>query len=173
MEESSLYWPCLRPISTLYPMSTATSTTQRLMARLQLPAFPTVAMRVMNILESETPGFSRLGEIINTDATLTAAILRTSNSALFHHRAPIQSIDTALQLLGMDRTALLVLAQAAFQLSPDISPAIGRRWWRHNFATALYSQHLAKIENSTQQAYLPGLMHSIGQLALLKSFPRQ
>ncbi len=143
------------------------------MARLQLPAFPTVAMRVMNILESEIPGFARLGAIISTDAMLSAAILRACNSALYSHRSPIQDIDTALQILGMDSTTLLVLTHATYQLSMDVPPATSRRWWRHNFATALYAQHLTDPTAKAQHSYLPGLMHSIGQLALYRSYPSQ
>jgi len=153
-------------------MSKATPTTERLIQRLPLPSFPSVALQAMNTIESEAPALSRLSDIINTDAMLAAAVLRASNSALFHHSFPVRNIETAIQLLGMDRTTLLVLTHATWQLlSRDVPPIIGRRWWRHNFVTALFAEHLGEQCHDSQPGYLPGLMHSIGQLALYQSFP--
>ena len=156
----------------MYPMSTANSIPQTLIAGLQLPAFPSVALHVMDLISNEHPDISKLSCIINTDATLSAALLRAANSALFAHRSPVANMDRAIQLLGTDRTTLLVQTHAAWRVSPRNLPhAIAYTWWRHNISTALFSQHQSRHTPANHDSYLSGLLHSIGQIALYQLFP--
>ena len=158
----------------MYPMSTANSITQNLTADLKLPAFPSVALHVVDLISVSQPDISKLSRVINTDATLSAALLRAANSALFAHRSPVASMDRAIQLLGIDRTTLLVQTHAAWRVSPrDLPHAIAHTWWRHNLSTALFSQHQGRNTPANHDSYLCGLLHSIGQIALYKLFPVQ
>ena len=155
-------------------MSTANSITQNLITDLNLKAFPSVALHVMDLISVDQPDIPKLSRIINTDATLSAALLRAANSALFAHRSTVANMDRAIQLLGIDRTTLLVQTHAAWRVSPqDLPHAIAHTWWRHNISTALFSQHQSRHTPANHDSYLSGLLHSIGQIALYKLFPAQ
>lgn len=153
-------------------MSTANSTTQKLVDQMRLPCFPSVALRVTELISQNSNEVAKLSRVINTDAPLSAALLRSANSALFTQRTRIDTMEMAIQLLGMDRITLLVQTHAAFCLAPrDLPRKVTRHWWRHNLSTALFSQYQARHTAYNHHSYLSGLLHSIGQIALYQAFP--
>ena len=145
-----------------------------LLAVAKLPPFPTVALRLMQLIAQDTISFIQVGDLLKTDATLSVAVLRASNSPLFGARGEIKSIPLALVTLGLDRVSLLVLTTAMWRMVPGgLSPHAIRPWWRHNLATALLCKHLAGPDMVDEYCYMCGLLHSIGQLVLMSAFPTQ
>lgn len=143
-----------------------------LLAIANLPPFPSVALRLMKLIGQDTINFLQVGDLLKTDASLSAAVLRASNSPLFGARGEIKSIPLALVTLGLDRVSLLVLTTAMWRMVPGgMSSQAIRPWWRHNLATALVCKHLAGQNMVDEYCYMCGLLHSIGQLALLSGFP--
>ncbi len=145
-----------------------------LLAVAKLPPFPTVALRLMQLIAQDTISFVEVGDLLKTDATLSASVLRASNSPLFGARGEIKSIPLALVTLGLDRVSLLVLTTAMWRMVPGaLSPQSIKPWWRHNLATALWCKQLAGHDMVDEYCYMCGLLHSIGQLALMSAFPSQ
>lgn len=145
-----------------------------LLAVAKLPPFPTVALRLMKLIAQDTISFIQVGDLLKTDAGLSVAVLRASNSPLFGVRGEIKSIPLALVTLGLDRVSLLVLTTAMWHMVPGgLSPLAIKPWWRHNLATALLCKQLAGHDMVDEYCYMCGLLHSIGQLALMSAFPTQ
>jgi HD-like signal output (HDOD) protein len=138
-----------------------------------LPALPLVATKVAELLTSEPSSFQDVADLLETDAALSAEVLRLANSPLIGVRYGVTSVLQALAILGSRRVATLVmtLALSKFLKRAGRSEAM-RRLWRHNLATALAARYLAEMSHrDSSQAYYAGLFHDIGRLALLAQEP--
>jgi len=161
-------------MGTATPVTTIDERVTNLVAACKLPTFPSVALRLMQLISQDAVSFEQLGSLLRTDAALSATMLRAANSPLFGTLGEIRSIPIALLTLGMDRVGMLVLNTAMWRMVPGGRGRQSMRpWWRHNLATALLSKHLSYKNMVDEYSYMCGLMHSIGQLVLFEAFPIQ
>ena len=111
--------------------------------------------------------------MLETDAALSAEILRLANSPLTGVRYTVSSTLQALALLGSRRVATLIMTLSLSKLLRRAGKSEAmRRLWRHNLACALAARHLADAcRRDSSQAYYAGLFHEIGRLALLVQDP--
>ncbi len=151
-----------------------TDTSVRASAALKcLPPFPMVATRVAEALANPLTSFYDVAELLETDAALSAEVLRLANSALVGVRYEITNIMQALAILGSRRVATLIMTLTLSKLigSAGKSDAM-RRLWRHNLACALAARQLADLQHRDSiEAYYAGLFHEVGRLALLAQKP--
>lgn len=159
-------------------LGTPTTTTEERAANLvsacKLPTFPSVALRLMQLISQDAVSYEQLGSLLRTDAALSATLLRAANSPLFGTLGEIRSIPIALLTLGMDRVGMLILNTAMWRMVPGGRGRQAMRpWWRHNLATALLAKRLSYRNMVDEYSYMCGLMHSIGQLVLFEAFPIQ
>ena len=75
-----------------------------------IPAFPAVALRVLDLVSQDDADFGLLVREIASDATLSAQVLRLANSALFRYE--VGTIHQAVMLLGAQRVQSLVMSVA-------------------------------------------------------------
>jgi HD-like signal output (HDOD) protein len=135
-----------------------------------LPTLPAYVFELNSLLGATPVNLKRVAEVIRTDPSLTAQVIRLCNSALLGFRERVTTIEHAVILLGTERLRTLVLTcslieYAAHKLaSEDI-----QSFWQHCFLTATLSERLARgiAYPQPEQAYLAGLLHDIGALPLL------
>jgi putative nucleotidyltransferase with HDIG domain len=80
----------------------------------------------------------------------------------------------AIVVLGSDRLRCLILTTAlqSFSKAPLRSKDF-RAWWHHSLATALLSEAFAKVSRQDcPEAYMSGLLHDVGRLALILQVSR-
>ncbi len=114
---------------------------------------------------------SRLAEWIRGDPALVVRVLQAAAEA---GTAQAESIDQAIEAVGLDRLRPLLLA---LHLPParaacPIDPAA---LTHHSQAVALAAEQIARHDRigvDPAQAFLAGLLHDIGKLALLEAFPK-
>lgn len=142
----------------------------------ELPPLPQAALDAMAALRDETLGGQRCAELIGHDQALAARTLRLANSAFYGVPGRVVSLADAVQLLGR-RTlgSLLSVALLARQFDARHCPPLSfSAFWRHAMAAALASRSLAAALNVDQdQAFIGGLLHDVGRLALAARFPAQ
>lgn len=140
-----------------------------------LPPFPAVAMRVLNLLAKEDLGLKELTQQIQADPVLSSEVLTMSNSVLFGFRTEIRSILQATTLLGAQRVKGIAMTIAMkTYLTESFQLPVVLACWRHNLACALVAEELARVSMIEKDfAYLAGLLHDIGRLALGMSKPRE
>ncbi|HLG97643.1 MAG TPA: HDOD domain-containing protein [Bryobacteraceae bacterium] len=151
-----------------------TDTSLRISTALKrLPPFPLVASKVAELLTSEPTSFQAVADILETDAALSAEVLRLANCPLTGVRYSVGSIVQALGLLGSRRVATLIMTLGLSKLIRRAGKSEAmRRLWRHNLACALAARHLAEArQRDSSQAYYAGLFHDVGRLALLVQDP--
>lgn len=136
-------------------------------ALINLPPFPAVAARILQLLLQETASIKDLAALIRMDTAFSTEILTLANSALFSFRAEITSLLQASVLLGFERLKAIALTVGLRSYVRNfLTPGL-LGCWRHSLACALVSEQLAEACNiERDQAYVAGLMHDIGRLAL-------
>jgi putative nucleotidyltransferase with HDIG domain len=137
----------------------------------RLDPIPQVANKVMSILESPDSSVSELAEVIKYDPSLTANILKICNSAYFGLSREINSVQHAVNLLGMNQVADLVLMSSAAknlkkgQEGYDLKEG---ELWRYSVSSALLARDLAakKGQKDNHFVFTAALLKDIGKLVL-------
>lgn len=134
-----------------------------------LPPFPPVACKVMNMLSREHVSFREAADVMKTDPALCAEVLRLTNSAAMGKRYRVSSILEALAIIGTERLAGLLLTLSFSKLLKRCGcTTVLRRSWQHSLASALAAREFApSFDCDIEQAYLAGLFHDLGRFALL------
>jgi len=136
-----------------------------------LPPYRPVARKLMQLTTRENVPLSDLQEVLRTDAVFAADVLRLANSPMIGMRGEITSILQAVTMPGLERIKSLAttLSLRAFLIGGDPSGAL-RQSWRHNLATAILCQRLARfVHLDSDTCYTAGLLHDIGRLAFLRT----
>lgn len=137
-------------------------------ALLDLPPFPGVAIKALQLVSNNDSRLRELHYLISADPALSAALLRMANSPLYAIRSEIQSTLQATILMGFERVRALVLtiAMKSYVGSSLTVPEL-HVCWRHSLACAMIAEDLAMaIFIDKDVAYTAGLLHDVGRLAL-------
>ncbi|MGC9971102.1 MAG: HDOD domain-containing protein [Bryobacteraceae bacterium] len=139
----------------------------------RLRPFPPVAAKLLRVVAIDNVVFHQVAELIRVDAVFSAEVLRLANSPLLGCRREVVSILHAMALLGLERLKSLVLMVALRNhMAGALQDPSLLRCWRHSLASAFLCQDLgAACWLDKDQCYTAGLMHDVGRLALLASFP--
>ncbi len=145
------------------------------MAKLdRLPAMPDMPSKILGLRNNPNSTIDDLVAIIENDMSLSAQIIRYSNSAVFNNSEPVTSLkDAIFRVLGYDTVLHISLGYAlgrVFKL-PAQGPLGQENFWQHSTYSAALVQHLATAMPAEGRpkpgiAYLCGLLHDIGFLVL-------
>lgn len=152
-----------------------------------LPTLPAVAVRVLEATADEGSSAKQVVELISSDVALTTRILQLVHRADAGVRGEVNSVERAIVLLGFDAVRSAVLAVSIFQTfaQPD-----GQRpgahfsveeFWKHSVAVACCAELLADELITTygkdagvtaSEAFVCGLLHDLGKVALDAALPK-
>jgi HD-like signal output (HDOD) protein len=135
-----------------------------------LPTLPAYVFELNSLLAAAPVNFQRVVEVIRTDPSLTAQVLRLCNSAFMGFRDRVTRIKHAVMLVGTERLRTMVLTCSLVEyVGHRVSSEDIQSFWQHCFLTAALSERLARgiAYSQPEQAYLAGLLHDIGALPLL------
>ncbi|NEX21954.1 HDOD domain-containing protein [Thiorhodococcus mannitoliphagus] len=157
----------------------ATAAKARIQRLSSLPPLPRRSQELLRLLTNPELNILDLVALIEQTPALAARILGVAASPFFRSPMPVRSIsDAIIRLLGLnlvrDLSLSLILSQPF-----DVRSCRGfdvMRYWRHAMMTATFAQFLApsvQAEDapSPSEAYLGGLLHSLGLLALVHVAP--
>lgn len=140
--------------------------------RLVLPTLPEVALRVRDAVDDEQVSLREVTRIITTDAALSARLVQVANSPLIRASRKIDSVDDAVNWLGLKQVremATSMVMEQLFQATSELTDNLLRELWEHTTLVAAISHALARqcTRLSPEQALLAGLIHRIGALPVL------
>ena len=141
-----------------------------------LPSLPAVVMELLNSIDQEDIDISVLAKKVSHDQALTAKTLRLANSSLYGLQVKVTTIQQAITYLGFQTTRNLITAAAVTGCFPEglCAGFDDKAFWRHSIATAACAKVLARqIRFNQDYAFTAGLLHDIGRLVLVTSFPQQ
>ncbi|MBI9017451.1 MAG: HDOD domain-containing protein [Phycisphaerae bacterium] len=145
-----------------------------------LPTLPTVATRLLQLTVRSDTQAHQIVELIESDPSLASKIIALATSASTGVSKSSASLSKAVVLLGFDAVRNAVLSIKVFealkghaQESVDGFDWIG--FWKHSLGVACASKLLIKHIDpkvDPEEAFVCGLLHDIGKLALASSLPK-
>lgn len=132
-----------------------------------LPTLPGYVFELSALLSAAPVDLRNVCQVIRTDPSLAAQVIRLCNSAFPGSREKVSSIEHAVVLLGKERLRTLVLTCS---LVEGAGPSTGLQlFWQHSLLAATLSERSALClqYSRPEQAYLAGLLHDVGALPLL------
>jgi len=140
-----------------------------------LPVLPQVAMKVTERMQSPTATVQEVSELIRSDVGLTSKILRLANSSYYSIPGGVSDVAKALQYLGFNTIAQIVLTTSVFGSfkTGGLREFPLSQFWAHSFAVGLLAEITARnlqFKNPSD-AFIGGLMHDMGKLILLELAP--
>jgi len=144
---------------------------ERIVERVQkLPTLPAVANRITNLLNDPTCTATKISEVITTDQSLTARILRLVNSAFYSLCAEVGNVRHAVALLGFRTISQMVISIAVFDVFKEkYGTEFDRNgFWKHSIGCAVISKIIAQRSRYPKEddCFTGGLLHDIGKVVL-------
>jgi len=139
-----------------------------------LPVFHSVAVQLQQMLASRDVHLNRVMEMISEDQSLASQLLKVANSPFYAGLSEIATIKDAVIRLGAQEVANLAMMASQFELYHSGNAILNRKMqelWGHSLACATGAKWLAMKSGYTglaAESFMGGLLHDIGQLALLK-----
>lgn len=136
------------------------------------PLMTDVQVAINRSLNPNGLDLTRLKDEIRTDPQITAVLIAAANSAAQHHGTAVQTLAQALHRLGTGQSMNLILGLAlkrSAQLSDPQLADYAERYWQLSLHTAEYARTLARLLDLDQErCYCAGMLHRLGDLALLR-----
>lgn len=148
----------------------------------RLPALPAITARLLEVTSDEGGSTRELVDLIESDAALSARVLSVAGRAHLGSRA--ETVERAVVLLGFDTIRNLVIAVQVVDTLGRCEPESASRFdrdglWMHNLAVACAARSLAerfgRAAGSSvrpEEAFICGLLHDVGKIAMDACFPK-
>lgn len=154
-------------------MITREQFTARLKAK-ALPSLPLTVVALGEAVQDDRCTVDRILGILSKDPPLSAALLRLANSALYAGEGSVMDLRTAILRLGFDAVSNLGTGAAVIRTLKSGTHLDALKLWQHSVAVGLTAKGvciLAKRHGQAETAFLTGLLHDIGKIALDTCFP--
>lgn len=153
----------------------------RLHENFDLPAMPQMADQLLKLRSNADATVGELAKIIELDPSLSAQLLKWSQSPFYGFKGKIDSVECAIvRVLGFDLVLNLALGLALNRSMkvPMDGPLGLKAYWKFSIYTAaLVDQIILQMPIEKRPlrglAYLAGLLHNFGHLVLAELFPPQ
>ncbi|MBV6286729.1 response regulator [Pseudomonas aegrilactucae] len=136
------------------------------------PLLADVKQAIKRALNPEGLNLKVLEEEIRSDPQITAVLIAAANSAALHRDGAVQTLLQALNKLGTTQSMNLIMGLALKRSAKLSDPLLSRHaeyFWNLSVHTAEYAAHLARgMELDQERCYCAGLLHCLGDLALLR-----
>ncbi len=140
-----------------------------------LPTLPVVALRLGEVLHSRRSSIRDVAELLGSDPSLSAKLLRLVNSAYFGIPGGVTDIAKAIPFVGFNTIYQLVLSVSVLDTlkTPKGAAFDPRPLWLHSLAVAATARVLAEdVRHPDPGAmFTAGLLHDMGTIALAKVSP--
>ena len=142
-----------------------------------LPSLPDLYCRLMEEMRTSEGSIQRVGEIIETDLSMSAKVIQLVSSAFFGLPRRISRPSEAVMLLGLDTVKALALTLGLFSKFEEstLSFIPVKRIYEHSMKTGLLAREIAGAEGAdtgmAADAFMTGLLHDVGKLLLGHNIP--
>lgn len=149
---------------------------QELVSQIEaLTSLPTVYQRIRDTLDAPDGSVLEVARLLSADPALTTRLLRLVNSALYGYGGNIDTVERAVQILGLQQVHDLVLAMSLSAVFAGIRPDCldMNGFWRGSVMCALASRDIARRSGlpAAERMFVIGLLADIGHLAMYQTLP--
>ncbi len=139
-----------------------------------LPTLPMVASELIRILGNSTTSMGQISELMNNDQAITAKVLKIANSAYYGIRNKVDTLRTALVILGVNEITNIVIGVSLIKVFDNEAKGLfdHKSFWKHSVYTAHISRWLSKTFTIPfhGEEFTSGLIHDIGKIILDQYF---
>ncbi len=136
------------------------------------PLFADVQQAIKRALNPQGLDLRVLEEEVRSDPQITAVLIAAANSAALHREGAVQTLMQALNKLGTTQSMNLILGLAlkrSAKLSDPLLARYAEQYWNLSLRAAEYGRTLAQmLDLDLERCYCAGLLHCLGDLALLR-----
>ncbi|MDR3580035.1 MAG: HDOD domain-containing protein [Oryzomonas sp.] len=140
-----------------------------------LPVFHSVAVKLQQMLASRDFRIEEVIRLISEDQSLASQVLKVGNSSYYTGLSKVATIKDAVIRLGAQEIANLVMMASQVELYRSGNPVLDnamQRLWDHTLSCATGAKWLASKAGYSPlatEAFMGGLLHDIGKLAIIKA----
>jgi putative nucleotidyltransferase with HDIG domain len=137
-----------------------------------LKVLPMVARKLIETLSDDRCDTSSMSEIIEKDQTITARVLKISNSSLYGLRQEVISMQHAVFVLGFKTIRSLVLSISTRSLYKKFGMT-EQMMWDHSVGAAIAARMISMGLGKDMEdiAFTGGLMHDLGKVIMNNETP--
>ena len=136
----------------------------------RLPSSPQIFGKLGKLLKDPGSDMREIADLVNTDASLTARVIRISNSASYCLGNPVDSLDEAINRIGFKelfRVVGMAAVSIVFAGRNDTYGVDGQLIWENALASGIAMEQLAQLAGEeSNEAYTLGLLRSMGKLVI-------
>jgi putative nucleotidyltransferase with HDIG domain len=155
------------------------TTPEKLVRRIrEVSTLPHIVAQVIEVANNVNTSAIDLAEVVESDPTLAARVLRTVNAAAYGLRNRVTTIVKAISYLGFTevrKIAITASVSSLFREEHSQGRYDRRRLWKHLVSVGVISRLLAmrcRVENF-EEAFLAGLLHDLGIILIDQHLNRE
>jgi diguanylate cyclase (GGDEF)-like protein len=139
-----------------------------------LPSLPAIAVRIIQEIKKDTSSINELAKIISFDPALTAKILKVANSSFYALPYKVDSIEKAVNILGLEalkNIALSFVIVRGFRRSSR-DEFNHELFWKRSLTAAVSAEMItSKLEQKREDTFVTSLLMDIGVVVMYLSRP--
>ncbi|MBI4682604.1 MAG: GGDEF domain-containing protein [Nitrospirae bacterium] len=134
-----------------------------------LPSLPSIALRIIQEIKKDKASITELANIISFDPALSAKILRVANSSFYALPFKVDSIERAVNVLGMEALKNIALSFAivrGFKRNP-VDEFDHELFWKRSITSAVSAEMIAlKLNMKREDTFVTPLLMDVGVLVM-------
>lgn len=143
-----------------------------LVSTIRIPPRPSLLVEMQKELNKDDPNPRHLARIIANDVAMAASLMKLANSSFFGLRLKAQSVDHAVDLLGMRQTEMVMTGIIARQTFATQANTMRKFWDISSKRAQALSSMVKRLPVVTSDiAHTFGLFCDIGVPILIDRFP--
>jgi nitrogen-specific signal transduction histidine kinase/HD-like signal output (HDOD) protein len=145
-----------------------------------LPTLSGILLKLLEACDNDAAPLAEIASLVSKDPALSFRVLQLVNSSFSGHRSNFTGIEQAVASLGVNSIKNIavttsihqVFEQKRFKAVKQFN--INTFWW-HSLMCATLARRIAKKIrfSNINEAYLSGLLHDIGRMVLISTFPKE
>ncbi|MEW5738139.1 MAG: HDOD domain-containing protein [Myxococcota bacterium] len=136
----------------------------------RVPPYPAAALKLQALLSRAEHSLDEVVDVVKSDPTLAAAVLRVANSVYFRRGQPATTLKAAVQRVGEKELGRLAMAAGLAHTALKSGPLaeLRRGVWHQALTSAVVCEVLARATGgAADEAFVLGLLHDVGKLVAL------
>ena len=141
-----------------------------------LPSMPTTVVALGQAVADDRCTVDRIMDVLAKDPGLSATMLRLANSVAYASSTRVMDLRNAIMRLGFDPILNLGRSAAIMRSYRGAHHLDAFSLWQHSVAVGLVARGICRLQKRhylDDSAYLAGLLHDIGKIALDRCFTEE
>jgi putative nucleotidyltransferase with HDIG domain len=140
-----------------------------------LPTLSVVVAKVTEMIRNPRTTAAQVAVAISEDPALSARVLKMVNSSFYGFSQRVTTVSHAIVILGFNAVRSIVMAVSVFDaLGKSGGSSKLEELWEHAITVAVAADAVAKemgLKSEKEEAFVAGLLHDVGKVALAHVVP--